>query len=217
MQQSPFDLLQVTYLFLGLSLLMSFTAWSKPALFQRWIFHPYSIQRHGQYERFLSSGFIHADYAHLFFNMFTLYFFGSLVEKSFGYFFPDLGWLIFAGLYLLGIVAAVLPTFFKHRYQAYYRSLGASGGVAAVVFSGVMFNPTGSIYLMLIPIPIPAFLFAGLYLFYSAYQARQNNDQINHDAHLFGALFGILYTVAFVPDLALAFVDRVLAFRLDWF
>ncbi len=183
-------------------------------MYQKWIFHPYSVQRHNQYARFLTCGFIHADYPHLLFNMFTFFFFGSNVEIYFTRFFPAFGKWFFVGLYLVAIVVSVLPTYFKYRDRAYYRSLGASGGVSAIVFASIMFDPTAKLFIIPIPFPIPAFIFAALYLLYSAYQARKASDHINHEAHLYGALFGIVATLVAIPELIFVFIDRVSDFSL---
>ncbi len=192
----------LTIVLIGLTVGLSLYAWRNPGLLQRWLLNPYQVARRGQYERLLTSGFVHQDYAHLGFNMLTLYFFGTLVERAFGYIFD--GWMgtgLFGLLYLVGIVVASLPTFFQHRQHPHYNSLGASGGVSAVVFAAIVLLPTQPIYLFFIPVGIPGFLLGALYLIYSALKARSpDGDQINHSAHLYGALFGALFTVLTVPN-----------------
>jgi membrane associated rhomboid family serine protease len=157
-----------------------------------------------EYYRLLSSGFIHADWMHLIFNMLALFIFGREVENIFAA--MDKHWL-FLLLYLGGIIAAALPSFIKHRDDGYYRSLGASGGVAAVLFSFVYFAPWNLIYVWFIP--IPAIIGAVAYLAYSAYMSRRGRDSINHDAHFWGAVYGFLLTLIFDPTHGRIFFEQV--------
>ena len=119
-------------------------------------------------------------------------------------------------MYLAGIVASDVPTYLKHRNSPHYNSLGASGGVSAVVFSSILFAPLNPLNLMFIPIDIPGFIFGGLYMFYSYYQANRGGDNINHDAHLYGALFGIVFSVIVVPGALVNFVQQVSTWRLPF-
>lgn len=169
--------------------------------------NPYSTDQRREYWRFITSGFIHNDYMHLFFNMFTLYFFGGIVEST-------LGGVLFIILYLVGIIISDVPTFLKNRKNPYYNSLGASGGVSAVVFASILFYPMNPLYLMFIPIGIPGFIFGAIYMLYSYYQAERGGDNINHDAHLYGALFGILFAIIAVPGSLVHFFEQVSQWRL---
>lgn len=201
--------ISLTYVVIGVTVLASLYAWNNASVLQGWMMNPYSIDKRREYWRFITSGFIHNDYAHLFFNMFTLYFFGRIVERQ-------LGGTLFLVMYLAGIVASDVPTYLKHRNSPHYNSLGASGGVSAVVFSSILFAPLNPLNLMFIPIDIPGFIFGGLYMFYSYYQANRGGDNINHDAHLYGALFGIVFSVIVVPGALVNFVQQVSTWRLPF-
>ncbi len=167
------------------------------------IMWPYGVKRNKEYFRFISSGFLHADFVHLFFNMFTLFFFGSALEKIFEVY--NLGGIYaYLSLYILGLIVSDLPSYFKHKDDQGYHSLGASGAVSAVVFAVILFNPWGSIYLYG-AIKISALVYAVLYIVYCIYMGKQGNDNINHDAHLWGAIFGFVFAIGLVfalqPDL----------------
>lgn len=183
----------------------SFYAWNRRDIYQKWILNPYRIHHQNEYWRFLTSGFIHINYTHLFFNMFALFFFGQNVA----YYFGQQGNLLMLALYLLGIMVSDIPTYIKYRNLPHYNSLGASGGVAAVVFSSIVFDPLNPIYLLFIPIGIPGFILGGLYILYSYYQGKRMNDNVNHDAHLYGALFGVLFTVLLKPQVISRFLEQI--------
>lgn len=203
--------LSVTTIIIIITVLASLYAWNKPHILQRWIFNPYSVNTRNEYARFVTSGFIHQDYMHLFFNMFTLYFFGNLVEQYFGYLLGVTGLVLYVVMYLLAIIVSDIPTYVKHRHDPGYNSLGASGGVAAIVFSAILFDPTNNIYLFAI-LPIPGFILGALFLLYSYQRANQARDRINHDAHLYGALFGILFTIIIEPGVIGNFIRKIADF-----
>jgi membrane associated rhomboid family serine protease len=146
---------------------------------------------------------------HLFFNAFTFYFFGRAVEEIFVALFPGKGLLFFVLLFLLGVVVSDIPTFLKHRHNPGYNSLGASGGVSAVVFAYILFMPTAKLMLIFLPIPIPGFILGALYLIYSYYQSKNSTDHINHDAHLYGALFGLVYCTILEPRIIPRFFQEL--------
>lgn len=164
---------------------------------------PYGVKRYNQFYRFITSGFVHADYMHLFFNMFTLYFFGRLLETYFSYFGLG-GNIAYLALYFTGLIASDLPTYFKQKDNYNYQSLGASGAVSAVVFAAIVFNPWSQILLFGV-LPLSAFLYAVLYLVYCVSMAKRGGDHINHDAHLWGSVYGLGFTIALIaamnPDL----------------
>jgi len=164
--------------------------------------------RYKEYFRFISYGFVHADWAHLLINMFVFYSFGSSVlyfsEWYFKY--PE---LFFLALYFGGLVMSTLYSFFKHKDNFNYAAVGASGAVSAVVFASILFYPMGSIRLFLIPIDIPAFVFGFLYLIYSAVMARRGRDNVGHDAHFYGALFGLVFPIVIMPQLFQIFIDFI--------
>ncbi len=183
----------------------SFYAWNRQDIYQKWIMNPYQVKHHKQYWRFITSGFVHINYTHLFFNMFALFFFGQHVA----YYFGIMGNQLLVILYLLVIVISDIPTYLKYKDVPNYNSLGASGGVAAVLFSSIMFEPLNPIYIMFIPIGIPGFVLGTLYLVYSYYQGKRMSDNINHDAHLFGAIFGLVFTVLLRPGVLVSFVQQI--------
>jgi membrane associated rhomboid family serine protease len=189
---------------------MSYQAFQNESFLSKTIFTPYTISRNNDWFRFLSSGFIHANWPHLLFNMLALYSFGEILEK---YYLPtDFGSsakLIFLALYFAGMIVADIPTFLKYKNSPSYASLGASGAVSAIVFASILFNPLpedGGIYLMFIPFPIPPVIFGILYLIYSAYMSKRGGDNINHDAHFYGAVFGFLFPVLLKPELLQIFI-----------
>jgi len=191
---------------------MSWYALSNPSVLHRWMLNPNAIRNQNQYFRFITSGFIHSNWMHLLFNMFTFYFFGGKVEAIFNYIFGSNGSLIFVVFYLAAIVISDLPTFFKHSKNPYYNSLGASGGVSAVLFCSILYDPISLIYVYFIP--VPGFLLGILYIIYSIRAGKRMGDNINHDAHLYGALFGIAFAIIASPSVVPAFFQQLLNFRL---
>ncbi len=189
--QSP-----VTILIIVATCVVSWMAFNNQRLADRLILWPPAIDRSKQYDRLITHGFIHADFGHLLFNMLTLFFFGRAVEEVFVQRIGMIGYLVF---YLAAIVVAILPTYTRHRHDSQYRSLGASGAVSAVLFSYILMSPWSGIYLFFIPIPIPAIVYAVLYVGYSIWMDRRGGDNINHSAHLWGAGFGVMFTLIMNP------------------
>ena len=166
--------------------------YAKPQIIERSLFRPYWFLRRKQYETVVTSGFVHADLPHLAFNMVTFWFFAFPLEKQ-------VGPVRFAILYLLALVVSDLGTYFKHRNDPQYASLGASGAISAVLFAAIVYFPWMKLFIIPIPVPIPAPLFAVGYVAYSWYSARQARGRINHDAHLGGAVFGLLFVLLTDP------------------
>jgi membrane associated rhomboid family serine protease len=189
----------------GLTVAISAYAWSNQELLHNWILDPYQMNRRGgQWYRFLTSGFLHADWAHLLFNMFAFYSFSPVVLGNLGaQYGPEAGVGLFLLLYLGGIIVSDIPTYLRHRNTPGYRSLGASGGVASVLFASILLFPVApkdqGIIIFPLPIPIQPFLFGFLYLVYSYYMGRRRGDNINHDAHFYGALFGVVLIAGLIP------------------
>ena len=198
----------ITLALVAVTALVSWQAWERPQWFDRLILWPPAIERQQQYDRLLTHGFIHADGMHLIFNMVTLYSFGQAMERYFSDRIGPVGYLLF---YLSAIVIAILPTYMRHRHDPGYRSLGASGAVSAVLFASILLDPWNGIYLFLIPIPVPAFIFAGLYIGYSVWMDKRGGDNINHSAHLWGALYGVMFTILQQPALAGQFLSRLVS------
>jgi len=197
----------VTYIIIGITVLISFAAYSNNNLMQQFMMNPYAISNRQQYYRFITSGFIHADHVHLFFNMFSLYFFGTTIEYIFGIVFESAGTLYFIALYILGIIVSDIPSYMKHRNNPGYNALGASGGVASVIFASIIFQPLADIYIYFIP--VPGFILGIAYIFFSWYQGKKANDNINHDAHLYGAVFGVVFCAVFYPQSLPHFVEQI--------
>lgn len=161
------------------------------------IFYPAAITENNQYYRFVTYGFIHADIPHLFFNMYAFYLFGGACEDSFIYIFGNYGKIFYLLMYFLALIVCVIPDFNKHKSNAGYRSLGASGAVSAVVFAYILFQPLQGIGLLFIPIFIPGFLFGILFLIISYFLGRKGGSRINHSAHIWGAIFGVVFLIIF--------------------
>lgn len=196
----------VTLALIAVTVVVSWQAWDKPRLLDRLILWPPAVERQRQYDRLLTHGFIHADWGHLIFNMIALYSFGPAMESYFAGRITAIGYLVF---YLSAVVIAILPTYVRHKQDASYRSLGASGAVSAVLFAFILLDPWAGIYVFLIPVAIPAFLFAGLYLGYTIWMDKRGGDNVNHSAHLWGALYGVGFTLLLNPELATRFVRRL--------
>ncbi|HEY5751008.1 MAG TPA: rhomboid family intramembrane serine protease [Chryseolinea sp.] len=197
----------ITYAIIGFTSLLSYYAFSRPQVLADLMMTPYLIRQRQQYFRFISSGFIHNDFSHLLWNMFSFYFFGRSIEIIFKSTFIGRGALYFVLLYLLGIIVSDLPTYFKQKNNPSYHALGASGGVAAVIFASILLRPTAYIYVYFIP--IPGFIAGTLYILYSYYKGRQSNDGVNHDAHLYGGLFGLVFLAAIYPQALPEFVEQI--------
>lgn len=199
----------ITVIIILITALTSFFGFKNPQLLNRWMFTPYLIKNRGQWDRFILSGLIHKDGIHLLFNMFTFYFFGSVVEQflmyKFGYL---LGTVTFVIFYLVAIIVSDIPTYIKHKTHSYYHALGASGGTAAAVFSSIIIMPLADICLFGI-LCLPGFFLGALFLIYSYVQAKKGEDGINHDAHLYGAVFGIIFVLILSPASAIHFLDQI--------
>jgi membrane associated rhomboid family serine protease len=200
--------MSITLVIIVVTVAVSIPAFSKPSLFYRYDFSPYQIEQRKEWYRFLTHGFIHADWAHLIFNMLVLFFFGDVTQHYFEAYLGTKGILYFLILYVGGMLFAVLPTYKKQRSNPSYHSVGASGAVAAVLFSSVIFNPMASICLWGV-LCFPGIIWAILYLAYSIYQSKQANDNINHEAHLWGAIFGVVATLILVPKSLNAFLYQL--------
>ena len=198
--------MSMTLLLIGVTVALSWFCFERPRLLERLLLWSPAIQRQHQYDRFVTHGFVHADWQHLLFNMITLYFFGRLVEQLF---IPYIGAGGFVLFYLSAIVVAMLPTYLRHRHDPRYRSLGASGAVSAVLFVFILVAPWSLIFVFFLP--VPAILYALMYVGYSVWADRNAHDNINHSAHLAGAAYGVLFTVAMEPGVLASFFSRLLS------
>ena len=197
--------MEITLGIIIVTVIVSYMAWNNDALMNKLIFWPKRMDSPNEYQRFVTHGFLHADGTHLFFNMLTLYFFGRIVEV----YYAEMGKLfLYPVMYVSAIIVAGLPSYIKHKNDYYYRSLGASGAVAAVLFSTVFLAPWYTISVFFIP--MPAIIFAVLYLAYSIYMSRRGGDNIGHDAHFFGAIYGFAFAWAFSPDHGAYFLEQLM-------
>lgn len=195
----------LTLIVIAATVLVSWQAFEKPALLERLILWPPAIERKKQYDRLLTHGFVHADWQHLLFNMITLFFFGRAVEPLFAQILGPAGFLLF---YLSAVVVAILPTYLRHRHDPRYRSLGASGAVSAVLFASILLQPW---MLIFIPIPIPAVLYGIGYVAYSFWMDRNGGDNVNHSAHLSGAIYGVLFMLLMEPRVGAHFLNALMS------
>jgi membrane associated rhomboid family serine protease len=184
--------LSVVHLLMASVVLVSLVAWSHESIKRALMLNPYLVGR-GQVHRLLTAGWIHGDAGHLIFNMLAFYIFAERVLSA-------LGALWFLILYVSAAIVAFIPTTLRYLKKPRYNSLGASGAVAAVMLSAILLDPTIKLHLLLFPVPVPGFVFAVLYLAYSAWQSRGSRDGVNHDAHFSGAAYGILVTYLLVPN-----------------
>ncbi|MCY7311829.1 MAG: rhomboid family intramembrane serine protease [Chitinophagaceae bacterium] len=198
----------VTLALIVVNVIISLIAMNNQEVMSKTIMWPYGVKRHNQFYRFITSGFIHADYIHLFFNMFTLLFFGQVVEIYFSLYGLG-GNIAYIVLYFLALIASDLPTYFKQKDNYNYHCLGASGAVSAIVFAAVVFDPWGSIYLYG-AIKISALVYAVLYIVYCVTMSKKGGDNINHDAHLWGSLFGFGFTIALIAAMQPALFESIL-------
>lgn len=194
-----------TTLIIIITVVVSLVAWQNKTFLGRLVFDPIAITRHKQFDRFLTSGFVHGDGMHLLFNMITLYFFGRVMER---FYIQELGSLGFVGFYTLAIIASSIPDYLRHKNNPRFASLGASGGVSAVLFAFILLAPWEIIYLFFIP--IPAIIFAIGYVGYSVWADKRGTGRINHLAHLAGAGFGVIATIAIKPAIIVHFLSALL-------
>jgi membrane associated rhomboid family serine protease len=204
----------ISIIIIVISVAASLYAWNHPDKYSRWMMNPFAVVHKQQYYRLITSGFIHTGYVHLLFNMITLYFFGDVIERIFRYYYGGSGIFYFLLLYFMGMLVADIPSLIKYRNNANYNSLGASGAVSAVVFAGILFNPTAKICVFLPVLCLPGFIFGILFLLYSYYQSKRMADNINHDAHFYGAVFGVVFSIIIEPRVIVTFFDQILNYKI---
>jgi membrane associated rhomboid family serine protease len=187
--------LDITTIIIIITALISIGGFSNQKIIDDLIFYPPAVSQKNQWYRFITCGLIHADWGHLIFNMMSFYLFGRNLEIYFVQIFGNTGKLLYLLLYVTALIVSVLPTYFRHRSNYHYRSLGASGAVSAVIFASILFDPMTGIGLFFIPIYIAGFLFGLIYLLISYYLDKKGGGNINHSAHIYGALYGIVFTI----------------------
>ncbi|HEY2622625.1 rhomboid family intramembrane serine protease [Dyella sp. Tek66A03] len=194
----------ITLIIIGITCVVSFMAFNNARLMNDLILWPPAITRNREYHRLVTYGLIHADGSHLLFNMITLFFFGRVME---GLYTASLGTLGFALFYIVALVVSILPTYLKNRRNPNYRSLGASGAVSAVLFSYILIAPWSRIVVLVLP--MPAIIYAVLYVAYSVYMDRRGGGNVNHSAHLWGAAIGVIFTLLIRPDVLPHFLGQL--------
>lgn len=187
--------LDITIIIIIITALVSIGAFNNQRIMEDLIFYPPAVTYRNQWYRFFTCGLIHADVAHLLFNMLSLYLFGKFVEDGFNQIFGGSGKWLYLILYITSLLVCLLPTYFRNRTNTNYRSLGASGAVSAVVFAGLVLAPDVQVGFFIIPPIIPGFIFGPLYLLVSALLDRKGRGNINHSAHFWGALYGVLFII----------------------
>jgi len=187
---------------------VSFVAFQNNELMYKLQFNAAQVVHRKQYYRLVSHAFVHANWPHLIVNMLVLFFFGRNIEYYFSLFFGGKGPFYFVLLYIGGILASNLWGLAKHQNNYYYNAVGASGAVSAVLFAFIFFDPWQKLYFFGI-IPIPGIIFGVGYLIYSYQMGKQKKDNVAHDAHFLGAVFGFIFPIIFKPDLFSRFIDQL--------
>ncbi len=204
--------LSLTLIIVAMTGLISYQAFNNPAIKAKLLFHPASIKNRGEYYRFFTSGFIHGDWMHLLINMYVLFLFGQYIEMAFikALFGPNIGRLAFIGFYLTAIAIANLPTYFRHQDDYGYGALGASGATSALVFMYILFDPWQWFEFP----PLPGIILGIAFLWYSSYMDKRQIDNIGHNAHLWGAVYGLVFMIGasllFNPSLLEMMIGRLM-------
>ena len=205
----------MTILLIAITSIISILAFNRRDIFDKLKLNPYAVYHKKEWYRIISHGFLHADWTHLFINMFVLFSFGSAVENIFKQLAaegiiksPVLSFVI---LYFASMIVATITSIKNHKDDYTYNSVGASGAVSAIVFTSIFFQPLAKLYFYAV-IPIPGIVFGVLYLVYSQYMSKRNSDNINHDAHFIGAVFGFLFPLILEPKLINVFLGQLFNF-----
>jgi membrane associated rhomboid family serine protease len=202
----------MTLIIVIITVLVSLAAFSNHQLTSKLIFNPYAVKNLHQWYRLFTCGLHHADFMHLAINMFVLYSFGNALEQYYQFAFGSAATYLYLLMYISSVFAANVSTFYKQQNNPHYNSLGASGGVSAVLFATIIFNPWAKIYFYGL-FPLPGIAVGVGYLIYSYYMTKRNSsDNINHEAHFYGAVYGMLFTFVFKPSLILYFFNALMHF-----
>lgn len=192
-----------------ITILVSIMGFRQEGLFEKLQLNPFQVVHKKEYHRVITHSLLHADWSHLIINMIVFFSFGAGLLNSFTALFGDLAPIIFLALYVFSVVISSLYSIVKNKDNPSYNAIGASGAVSAVVFANIFFSPWQSIYFFGV-LPIPGIIFALLYLGYSYYMGKKNYDNVGHDAHFFGAVFGLIFPILIKPDLFQFFIDQLL-------
>lgn len=203
--------MSLTLILVALTALVSYRGFTDPATNAKLMLYPVQMKAKGEWYRFLTHGLVHADWWHLIINMLVLYQFGEFLEGNFiDIFGAGLGQILFVLLYISALIVSAVPSYFQHQDNPGYAAVGASGATSALVFGYILFNPWGWFAFP----PLPALLFGVAYLFYSSYMEKRGMDNIGHNAHFWGAVYGVFFTLiaafAFQPVLVDYFIAQLL-------
>lgn len=207
--------LSITNVICIITFFISYQAFSNRELFNNLKHYPVAESRNKEWYRFITSGFVHGSWIHLLINIFVLWSFGNVIENYFISYFkgvtgnPAIGGMVYTAMYLLALIVADIPSYLKHKNNPGYSAIGASGAVSAVVFINTLFTPWSCLYLYAL-VPIPYIIAAIAYVVYSSWASKNRNDNIGHDAHLYGALFGIVFTLIAIPPIKSIFIDGLM-------
>jgi membrane associated rhomboid family serine protease len=199
----------MTILIIILTSAFSILAFRQHGLMYKYQFNPYQILKRKQYLRLVLHAFLHANWTHLLVNMLVLYSFGTVLENYFQTFFGTRWIPYYLFLYLGAILVSPLYALIKHKNNYLYNAVGASGAVAAIVFATIFFDPWNKIYFFAV-LPVPGIIFGAIYLIYSWIMSKKGQDNVAHDTHFFGALFGFIVPIILNPDLITYFIDQLL-------
>ena len=199
--------MSITLAIIAVTVLVSMAALNNRALFENLLFQPFVMHERKDWYRFLTHALLHGSVMHLLVNMYVLWMFGTAVEEAFVEVNGGSALLPYLILYIGGVVLSSVPGYFKHRYDPAYRAVGASGATSAVVFSFILLHPDTKLMLIFLPIPMAAWIFGGLYLAYEWYMSKRGGDGVAHDAHYFGALYGIAFSAMIEPRAEAHFIQ----------
>lgn len=195
-----------TLILVGITCLISYLAWQNPKYYNLGLHYPYREKNYKEHWRSLTGGFLHGSGTHLAVNMYMLYMFGGRVEQYFVQEKGEMGRILFVVMYISTIIAANIITGLQKNNDPGYRSVGASGATSGILFIYILRNP----WEMFIFPPLPAIILAFAFLFYSTWASRNSNDNIDHMAHYYGAIYGVLFTLILFPTSLGQFIDRLL-------
>ncbi len=201
--------MEVTYGIILFTVVVSIVCLNNEELFNRLKFNAFDVKHSNQWYRFFSYGFLHSGWVHLLINMMVLYSFGNLVEHFFRGYFIEKYILYYILLYLGGLLLSIIPAFGKHKNDVFYNAVGASGAVSSVIFASIIIFPKAPISFFFIPVEIPAWIFGIFYIIYELYMSRKAKDNIGHDAHFWGAVYGVIFMIALKPSLAVGFLQQI--------
>jgi membrane associated rhomboid family serine protease len=203
--------MEVTYGIIIFTVVASIIGFNNEVLFDQLKFNAFDVKHSNQWYRFFSYGFLHAGWVHLFINMLVLYSFGHVVERvaKMPPYFGSEYILYYLLLYIGGLLFSIIPAYGKHKNDVFYNAVGASGAVSAVIFASILMFPRAYISFYFVPLEIPAWIFGVLYIGYELYMTKKANDNIGHDAHFWGAVYGVVFSIALKPSLALMFLHQI--------